>query len=136
MEECFATIRDIKDDLVLLYFRHIHAIFPIIDEYSFMQEYNASKDENELVQHIDLILIQAVMFAAFAVRLICMSWIQNTLTYLQHVNERQLKKTPHTSVHEGQKAMFNKLKVPRLTNISNLPCPNPEDFYRLYTAYE
>jgi hypothetical protein len=82
VEECFAPIRDIKDDLVLLYFRHIHAIFPIIDEYSFIQEYNASKDENELVQHIDLILIQAVMFAAFAVRLIFMSWIQNTLTYV------------------------------------------------------
>ena len=110
-EECLWPTRDVRDDLVSLYFHYVHPIFPIIDEYSFRAEYHEFKDdEHGFLQKIDLMLLQAVFFAAFAVSL---GFLHNfsTLMIAQHVNETQLKRTPYHNVHQGQAAQFSQLKV-------------------------
>jgi hypothetical protein len=61
-EECLSLTREVRDEIVALYFRHVHAIFPIIDEYSFRAAYYEFKKEEELLKHIDLLLLQAVIF--------------------------------------------------------------------------
>jgi hypothetical protein len=62
-----ASIRDIRDDLVHLYFIHVHAILPIIDEHAFMFIYNQFNKEEDLTKYLDLVLLQAIMFSGFAV---------------------------------------------------------------------
>jgi hypothetical protein len=66
-EACLSPTREVRDEIVALYFCHVHAIFPIIDEYSFRAAYYEFKKEEELLKHIDLMLLQAVIFAGFAV---------------------------------------------------------------------
>lgn len=62
-----ASIRDIRDDLVHLYFIHVHATLPIIDEHAFMLIYNRLNREEDLTKCLDLVPLQAVMFSGFAV---------------------------------------------------------------------
>jgi hypothetical protein len=50
-----------------LYFIHVHAILPIIDEHAFMFIYNQFNKEEDLTKYLDLVLLQAIMFSGFAV---------------------------------------------------------------------
>jgi hypothetical protein len=59
----------LRDELVLLYFRHIHPLCPFIDEYKFSEIYYTAESDEELLQNVDLCLFQAMMFAAFTVSL-------------------------------------------------------------------
>jgi hypothetical protein len=59
----------LRDELVLLYFRHIHLLCPFIDEYKFSEIYYMAETDEELLDHVDLCLFQAMMFAAFTVSL-------------------------------------------------------------------
>jgi hypothetical protein len=49
-----------------LYFIHVHATLPIIDEHAFMLIYNRFNREED-TKYLDLVLLQAVMFSGFAV---------------------------------------------------------------------
>lgn len=53
-----------RDQLVHLYFVHVHPITPVIDEHEFCQAYNASKDGLSVLQHaVTLLEFQAMLFA-------------------------------------------------------------------------
>ena len=67
-EACMAPLRKIRDDLVKLYFIHVHPVCPVVDEYVFASAYKAAKTEEELLRYIELPLLQAMMFTALAVR--------------------------------------------------------------------
>jgi hypothetical protein len=67
MAECLLPLRRIQDDLLMLFFTHIHPMFPILNECRFMSTYHQYKCSNELMEPDDLILLLAISFAAFAV---------------------------------------------------------------------
>lgn len=58
----------LRDELVRLYFRAVHPVFPVINEIDFCRSYFPSEGR-ELPEDIPLILFQAMVFAAFAVSL-------------------------------------------------------------------
>jgi len=65
--EYLQPLYHIRDHVVSLYFTHVHAIFPILDEYHFTTTYDRYRDTEDMGQHIPNILLQAVMFAGLAV---------------------------------------------------------------------
>ncbi|KIX06613.1 uncharacterized protein Z518_04589 [Rhinocladiella mackenziei CBS 650.93] len=86
--------KDVRDDLVVLYFRNVHPLCPVIDEYEFASWYSNCTSDEELFGHCEIVLFQAMMFMAFA-----------------HLRQEQLNKTPYSSIPHGQKTLLNKVKV-------------------------
>lgn len=107
------ALKPIQHDLVALYFAHVHAMFPFVDEYRFTTLYNKYKCSATLTQHIPAMLLHAIMFAGLAVG--DSSRVQfipkHTLMILQHVNDSQLRKVKYASVFEAQEVEFERLKV-------------------------
>jgi hypothetical protein len=84
----------LRDELVLLYFRHIHLLCPFIDEYKFSEIYYMSETDDELLEHVDLCLFQAMMFAAFTVNLFHgVSIITILKLYTAHQRSKVAKKS-------------------------------------------
>lgn len=59
--------RGLRNRLVRLYFRHVHPLCPIVDEFAFAESYSNTNDGEELGDNINLLLFQSMMFAAAAV---------------------------------------------------------------------
>jgi hypothetical protein len=78
----------LRDELVLLYFRHIHLLCPFIDEYKFSELYYMAETDEELLEHVDLCLFQAMMFAAFTVSLLPDLSIFMIVTFLHSTSVR------------------------------------------------
>jgi hypothetical protein len=57
----------LRNRLVRLYFRHVHPLCPIVDEFAFAESYSNTNDGEELGDNINLLLFQSMMFAAAAV---------------------------------------------------------------------
>jgi hypothetical protein len=57
-----------RDELVCLYFKHIHPLCPIFDEVEFHSIYYEDEDDLAFLQCISLLEFQAMMFAASLVR--------------------------------------------------------------------
>jgi len=62
--------KTLRDELILLYFRHIHPLCPFIDEYRFSEDYYSADSDEELLEKIDVCLFQAMMFTAFTVSIL------------------------------------------------------------------
>ncbi|KIW32896.1 uncharacterized protein PV07_04409 [Cladophialophora immunda] len=90
IDACMAPLARIRDDLIRLYFHHVHPVCPVVDEYSFTTLYGLAKTDGELLSYIELPLLQAMLFTALA-----------------HVSQDQLDRTPYSSIHDAQKAHFN-----------------------------
>jgi hypothetical protein len=67
VEECLMPFSPIQDQLIMLFFTHVHPMFPIMDEYSFVEIYRAHQGSNELIAPQHFLLLLAVSFVAFAV---------------------------------------------------------------------
>jgi hypothetical protein len=67
VQKCLLSIQDVKDALVKLYFSHVHPFLPVVDEYSFMLQYDNCKNDNHFMKSTDVILLLAVFFAGFGV---------------------------------------------------------------------
>jgi hypothetical protein len=81
VEECLMPFSDIQNDLIMLYFAHVHPMFPMIDKYSLVESYHAYQDSNELMPPKHLLLLLAISFVAFTVCL-RISWA----IYPHHAN--------------------------------------------------
>jgi hypothetical protein len=66
-EDWKSLLNPVQDHLVALYFIHVHAMFPFLDEYSFTTTYKKYQGTEEIAQHIPTILLRAVTFAGLAV---------------------------------------------------------------------
>ncbi|RDL40752.1 Uncharacterized protein BP5553_00731 [Venustampulla echinocandica] len=87
-------IRRVQHDLVILYFQYIHPLFPLVDEYYFMETYRRYRGREQYMDPSDFMIFQAIMAAGFG-----------------HISEAQLQRTPYRSVHEGQEAQFDQVKA-------------------------
>lgn len=94
IDACMTPLARIRDDLIRLYFVHVHPVCPVVDEYTFSIVYNLAKNDEELLTYVELPLLQAMLFTALA-----------------HVNQAHLALTPYNSVHEAQAAHFNFTRV-------------------------
>ncbi|KAI1625144.1 hypothetical protein EDD37DRAFT_379064 [Exophiala viscosa] len=90
IDACMSPLARIRDDLVKLYFVHVHPVCPVVDEYTFTTLYRFAKNDVDLLTYVELPLLQAMMFTALA-----------------HVSQAQLDLTPYKSVHGAQKAHFD-----------------------------
>lgn len=59
--------KELRDELVKLYFTHFHPLCPVIDEVEFMAIYKDIRENNQLKDRIPLPLFQAMMNVAFGV---------------------------------------------------------------------
>jgi hypothetical protein len=59
--------KNLRDELVKLYFIHFHPFCPIIDEVEFMDIYNDVKDDEQFQRRVSLPLFNAMMNVAFGV---------------------------------------------------------------------
>lgn len=62
--------RALRDEVVVLYFRHVHPLCPIVDEFEFARIYRECEREEDLFSRFDVMLFLAMMFVAFAVSII------------------------------------------------------------------
>jgi len=65
--ECLLPFIPIQDELIRLFFIHIHPMFPILDEYSFVEIYENYSTNSELMAPEHFLLRLAISFVAFAV---------------------------------------------------------------------
>lgn len=72
LDACMTPIRYISNELVTLYFQHVHPFCPVVDEFNFMNLYKTFREEDGVLRYVELILFQAMMFTAFAVSRIAM----------------------------------------------------------------
>lgn len=82
---CLLPIKKVQHELVTLYFQYIHPMFPVVDECYFMGLHR--KYRSHYVHCLSLLII------------------------LQYLSEVQLQRSPYRSVHEGQEAQFDQVKV-------------------------
>ena len=59
--------KNLRDELVKLYFTHFHPLCPVVDEVEFMEIYNDFKDDEEFKKRFPLILFQTMINVAFGV---------------------------------------------------------------------
>ena len=90
----------LRDELVLLYFRHIHLLCPFIDEYKFSEIYYMAETEEELLEHVDLCLFQAMMFAAFTVNLFHDLSIISRLNFSRSTSAKHSCEKVHTTLFQ------------------------------------
>lgn len=64
---CMSPLSQIRDDLIKLYFIHVHPVCPVVDEYNFTILYRHARSDEELLTYIELPLLQAMLFTALAV---------------------------------------------------------------------
>lgn len=57
----------LRDELMKTYFLHVHPLCPIVDEFAWFEYYDNLVSEEELRKHNNLLMFQAIMFAALAV---------------------------------------------------------------------
>ena len=57
----------IRDELVELYFRHVHPLCPMVDEYLFMDFYSRCSVAEEVFEKFHVMLFRAMMFMGFTV---------------------------------------------------------------------
>jgi hypothetical protein len=65
--ECLLPFAAIQDELLGLFFIHIYPMFPIVDEYSFVEIYEKHRASHELIAPEYFLLLLAISFVAFAV---------------------------------------------------------------------
>lgn len=65
--ECLLPFSPIQDKLLILFFKHVHPMFPIMDEFSFMEIYEKHRTSNDLIAPEHFLLLLAISFVAFAV---------------------------------------------------------------------
>jgi hypothetical protein len=68
VKACLLPLRKVQNDLVVLYFHHIHPMFPVVDEYHITELHRKFRGREELMDPSDLTLYHAIMVAGFAVR--------------------------------------------------------------------
>jgi hypothetical protein len=88
----FGALDHLREDLVFLYFRNVHPLFPIVDEYEFFLWYN-SKPYAKIRQRGLTLVFHAMMFMAFG-----------------HLKNDQIGRTAFSTVKEGQKTWFKHAK--------------------------
>jgi hypothetical protein len=93
-------IRKVQHDLVMLYFRHIHPMFPVVDEFHITQLHQKYRGQEEFMDPGSFAIYHALMAAAFAVRiesyvhndmLMSKSSTSTRLSYFVHHTDRCTK---------------------------------------------
>ncbi|KFZ22568.1 hypothetical protein V502_02878 [Pseudogymnoascus sp. VKM F-4520 (FW-2644)] len=91
-QACQIPEQTMRDHLVTAYFKHVHPLCPVVDEFDFYVMYENALTFATRVQEPEILpLFQAIMFAAMG-----------------HISTDQLRKSTYSSVCEGQKALFDK----------------------------
>ena len=67
-EACQPPEKNLRDELVKLYFIHFHPFCPVVDEVEFMEIYRDIEDDEQLKKRVSMPLFQAMMNVAFSVR--------------------------------------------------------------------
>lgn len=67
VKACLLPIRRVQHALVSLYFHHIHAMFPVVDEYRMTELHQKYRGQEELMDPSDFTVYHAIMVAGFAV---------------------------------------------------------------------
>ncbi|KAH7409041.1 hypothetical protein BKA64DRAFT_664044 [Cadophora sp. MPI-SDFR-AT-0126] len=86
--------RQLQNELVTLYFRHIHPMLPGVDEHHFSTLHRNFRGREEFMEPGDFLIYLAILAAGFG-----------------HLSEIQLHRTPYRSLHDGQGALFDQVKV-------------------------
>ncbi|PVH69062.1 hypothetical protein DL98DRAFT_661875 [Cadophora sp. DSE1049] len=86
--------RQVQNELVTLYFRHIHPMLPVVDEHHFSTLHRNLRGREEFMEPGDFLIYLAVLAAGFG-----------------HLSEIQLHRTPYRSLHDGQGALFDQVKA-------------------------
>ncbi|KIW32350.1 uncharacterized protein PV07_03903 [Cladophialophora immunda] len=85
--------KELRDKVVVLYFRHVHPLCPVVDEYEFAKIYRECRRERDLFLRFDVMLFMAMMFVGFA-----------------HVEKSELAKSSVSTILEGQNALLGHVK--------------------------
>lgn len=64
---CMLPIRNVQNDLVALYFNHIHPMFPVVDEHHFFILHQEHRGHEELMDAADFMIYYSVIVAGFSV---------------------------------------------------------------------
>ncbi|OAP60411.1 hypothetical protein AYL99_05413 [Fonsecaea erecta] len=85
--------QELRDKVVVLYFRHVHPLCPVVDEFEFSKIYKECDDERQLFLKFDVLLFMAMIFVAFA-----------------HVENSELAKSSVSTILQGQNALLEHIK--------------------------
>lgn len=71
IKTCMLPIRKVQHDLFNLYFRYVHPMFPVVDEYYFNKLHQRFLGHEELLNPLDFMIYQAILAAGFGVSSPC-----------------------------------------------------------------
>jgi hypothetical protein len=67
VKSCLLPLREIQDELVRLYFRNIHPMFPVVDEVYYTELHRRFKNREQFMRPPDFVIYQAILTAGFGV---------------------------------------------------------------------
>jgi hypothetical protein len=106
--------RPLRDELVYLYFKHVHPLCPIFDEFEFHAKYYLEGEELSFLQCVSLLEFQAMMFCASLVGFLSLQLMlehENMLMLEQHLNSIQICNTKYATTHHCHTSLFETAKV-------------------------
>lgn len=100
----------LRDELVVLYFDHVHPLCPVIDEQNFWWHFIALS-EDEFFELFPAIMFNAMLFAAFGVSPGPIFMDCSNSDPAQHATDEQVRRAGFSSVDEVQSRYFHVLSV-------------------------
>lgn len=67
VKACLLPIRRVQHELFTGYFRHVHPMFPVVDEHHFHEKHRQFMGREELLHPSDFMIYQAILAAGFGV---------------------------------------------------------------------
>jgi hypothetical protein len=100
----------LREELVVRYFDHVHPSCPVIDEQNFFSWRFIALNQDEFHEIFPAMMFNAMMFAAFGVSQDCCTRSIAT-DFSQHATDEQVHRAGFSSVDEVQSKYFHVLSV-------------------------
>jgi hypothetical protein len=81
IKACLLPIRKVQHELVTLYFRYIHPMFPVVDECYFMELHRKYRSQEQFMDPSDFVIYQAITAAGFGASKTLTDTVQVVLTH-------------------------------------------------------
>lgn len=65
---CLRPLRKVQDELISLYFRHIHPTFPVVDEHQFTVMHHKYKQHEQYMERSQFLIYHAILTVGISVR--------------------------------------------------------------------
>jgi hypothetical protein len=118
LNRCFhLPVRTVQEEFINQYFLYLHPYYPLVDEKEFWDMYMGRESGDGKGRPMSLLVFQAMLFAASAVRL--NQVLRDMADKKQFVSPVVLKNAGYTSVKVARNIFYRRAKVRKLTEVAH-----------------